>query len=94
VPGILLTSTGCGAVLGLPMILMALPATIWGTVWCFQGQSQRAQEAIAAGVRQGIQQGTPVAGLPVAPEHVTGLRPSELAGLTETPPPLEASVDQ
>lgn len=54
--GIALSFTGIGACLGIPMILIGMPLWIWGAVWVWQGKVKRAEEAIATGVRQGIQQ--------------------------------------
>jgi len=54
--GLILSATGIGACLGIPMIVLALPFIIWGAVWTWQGKVKRAEEAIATGVRQGIQQ--------------------------------------
>lgn len=65
--GILLTSTICGAIIGVPMILVGLPLLIWGVVWIFQAQSQRAQEAIAFGVQQGIERANQPLGSPSVP---------------------------
>ena len=67
--GLLLSFTGIGACIGIPMILVGMPLWIWGAVWAWQGKVKRAEEAIAAGVRQGIQQagGVPQAVVPRAP---------------------------
>lgn len=54
--GIGISFTLIGACLGIPMALVGLPLAIWGSVWMWQGKVKRAEEAIAAGVRQGIQQ--------------------------------------
>lgn len=56
--GIALSFTLIGACLGIPMALVGFPMLIWGTVWLFQAQSQRSQEAIAADVQQGLQHAT------------------------------------
>lgn len=55
VGGVALSFSIVGACLGVPMALVGLPLTIWGVVWTFQGKSQKQQEAIAAGVREGLQ---------------------------------------
>jgi len=52
--GLLLSLTGIGACLGIPLVLACVPCIILGVVLYFQGRSQKAQEVIAAGVRQGI----------------------------------------
>ena len=54
--GILLSCTGIGACLGIPMIVLGMPLWIVGAIMMWQGKVKRAEEAIAAGVRQGIQQ--------------------------------------
>jgi len=56
--GLLLSFSLIGACIGIPMALIGLPLGIWGSVWMWQGKVQRAEEAIATGVRQGIQQAT------------------------------------
>lgn len=56
--GIGLTATTIGACIGLPMILLGIPLEIWGAVWVWQWKIKRAEEAIAKGVSQGIQQAT------------------------------------
>lgn len=53
--GIALSATVCGAVLGIPMIVIGLPSLIVGIVMLVSAKSQKAQEAISAGVQQGIQ---------------------------------------
>ena len=64
--GLALTSTVCGALLGIPLMLVALPCIVWGVVWCFQGRAQKAEEVIAAGVQRGIQE----ASAPAAPQSL------------------------
>jgi uncharacterized membrane protein len=54
--GILLSFTGIGACLGIPMIVLGMPLWIVGAIMMWQGKAKRAEEAIAAGVQQGIQQ--------------------------------------
>jgi len=54
--GIILSFTGIGACLGIPMIVVGMPLWIIGAILMWQGKVKRAEEAIAAGVRQGIQQ--------------------------------------
>ena len=54
--GILLSCTGIGACLGIPMIVLGMPLWIVGAIMMWQGKAKRAEEAIAAGVQQGIQQ--------------------------------------
>ena len=54
--GALLTSTFIGAIIGIPMILVSIPLFIWGAVWSFQGQTQKQQESITAGVERGIRE--------------------------------------
>jgi len=54
--GAILTATGIGACLGIPLILVAIPLCIWGGIWIWQGKVKRAEEAIAAGVQRGIEQ--------------------------------------
>jgi len=54
--GIVLSFTGIGACIGIPMILLGTPLWIWGSVWLWQGKVRRAEEAISTGVREGIQQ--------------------------------------
>ena len=55
VGGVALSFTLIGACIGIPMAIVGLPIAIWGVVWAFQGHSQKQQEAIAAGIREGIQ---------------------------------------
>lgn len=51
---LLLSMTGIGACLGIPMALVCLPCIICGVVLFFQGRSETAKQVIAAGVRQGM----------------------------------------
>jgi len=57
VGGIALTLTLIGACVGIPMGLLGLPMMIWGLVWILQGRSQKQQEAIAAGIKEGLKAG-------------------------------------
>jgi len=52
--GILLSVTMIGACLGIPMIFIGIPLMIWGIIWIFMGRSQRMQEAVAAGIQEGM----------------------------------------
>ena len=94
--GIGISLTVIGACLGVPMIVIGLPLWIWGAIWTWQGKVGRAQEAIAAGVRQGIQQAaatqaaaarTPSSAPPPAPTSLTSSRPqmSCLAHIRSSP---------
>ncbi len=58
--GILASTTLILACIGIPMALMGIPIFIWGVVWAWQGKFKRAEEVIASGVRQGIQQANEV----------------------------------
>jgi hypothetical protein len=70
--GLILSFTGIGACLGIPMILLGTPLWIWGAVWVWQGKVKRAEEAIATGVRQGIQQAAATqAAAPKVPSSAT-----------------------
>ena len=62
VGGLALTFTVIGACIGIPMMIVGVPAMIWGAVLTFQGQAQRAQEAIAAGVQSGMYHAAPPRG--------------------------------
>jgi hypothetical protein len=54
--GMAASATIIGAIIGIPMLLLGLPLMIWGTVWCFKGQMQKQQDAIARGVAAGIRE--------------------------------------
>jgi hypothetical protein len=51
---LLLSLTGIGACLGIPLALVCVPCIICGVILYFQARSEMAKEIIAAGVRQGI----------------------------------------
>ena len=55
--GLALTVTVIGACVGIPMGLLGLPMMIWGLVWILQGRSQKQQEAITAGIKEGLKVG-------------------------------------
>lgn len=73
--GMCLSFTGIGACLGIPMILLGMPLWIAGAVWLYTLRMKRAQDAIAEGVRRGIQAAT----APQMPE----LRREETAPLAQ-----------
>jgi hypothetical protein len=53
--GILISFTGIGAIIGLPMVCcVGFPMAILGTVMFWQGRAQMSQEAIARGIQAGI----------------------------------------
>ena len=77
--GIALSFTVIGMCLGIPMIVIGMPLWIWGAVWVWQGKVKRAEEAIAAGVRQGIQQAAAMqATAPKVPSSATPPPPTVL----------------
>lgn len=55
--GLVLTLTVIGACVGIPMGLLGLPMVIWGLVWILQGRTQKQQEAITAGIKEGLKAG-------------------------------------
>lgn len=55
--GLALCCTFIGALLGIPMILAAMPFGIWGLVWIIKGRIQSAREVLAAGIARGIARG-------------------------------------
>jgi hypothetical protein len=66
---LLLSLTGIGACLGIPLALVCVPCIICGVVLYFQGRSETAREVIAAGVRQGIVEAQSHTSAPQAPPY-------------------------
>lgn len=52
--GVLLSASLVGACLGIPLVIVGLPLSIWGTVWTYQARNQKQAEAIAEGIRNGL----------------------------------------
>lgn len=52
-----LSTTGIGACIGLPLAIVSLPFTIWGSVWIYQARSHKAEQVIAAGMAPGVREG-------------------------------------
>lgn len=55
--GLVLSATGIGACVGVPMALVGLPLGIWGGVWAYQGRAQILSEAVAKAVAKGTYSG-------------------------------------
>lgn len=53
--GLALSLSLVGACIGIPMAIVGLPMGIWGTVWTYQGHHGKQREAIAAGIRDGLE---------------------------------------
>ena len=73
-----LSATGIGACLGLPLAFVSLPFMIWGSVWIYQGRSQKAQQVIAAGIAAGVREANTAGTVSPPPRRRCGQCDSEL----------------
>lgn len=100
--GAALTASLIGACVGVPMALLGLPAMIVGVVWTRRAQFEKAQETIAAGVREGIRAS---AQQDLRPPQLTSASPREtpaegalasqpVASHDEPAPPSLRSIDE
>jgi hypothetical protein len=53
--GLLLSSTLIGACIGIPMVIAGVAFWITGALWAYKAKAQMTKEAIAEGVRAGIE---------------------------------------